>query len=73
MLPTTTTIDDLVGLTPASMQIRPNVSLDAIDIMIDTPGDRCEAVLGIPAAIDVVLKLVGAIDRVQQARKHAAA
>lgn len=51
------------GLTPAVMGIRADPELDAV--VMQVPEADLDLVMGIPAAIDLVLKLTASIERLQ--------
>jgi hypothetical protein len=54
-------LEQLVGMIDAPLHIVADHSLDAVILEVDD----IQIVLGIPAAIDTILAMVGAIDRLQ--------
>jgi hypothetical protein len=57
-------LDDLVGLVPAEVSVNSDLELGAIALSVPVAG--IEMVLSPQSAIDLVLKLVASIDRVQR-------
>jgi hypothetical protein len=62
----TATFDGVTGLTPATMRIRANHGLTAIEVRIDAPTEQCEVVLSPSAALDTILRLIGALHRLNR-------
>jgi hypothetical protein len=58
-------VDDIVGLVPAEVSVNSDLELGAIALSVPVAG--VEMVLSSQSAIDLVLKLVASIDRVQRA------
>jgi hypothetical protein len=55
-------LDQIVGMIDAPLHIVADHSLDAVVLEVDD----IQIVLGVPAAIDTILALVGAVDRLQE-------
>jgi hypothetical protein len=55
-----------LGLTPAAVRVRADEQLECILVTVLDPGQDIELALGPPAAVDMILRLIGALDRLQQ-------
>jgi hypothetical protein len=54
------------GLTPLTMRVHADRELDCVTLSVRTPDQTIDLLLSLPAAIEAVLRIIGAIDRLQR-------
>jgi hypothetical protein len=55
-----------LGLTPAAVRVHADEQLECVVVTVLEPGQDIELALGPPAAVDMIHRLIGALDRLQQ-------
>jgi hypothetical protein len=57
-----------LGLKPFNLRIRADLDLDAVVLTARSADETLEFTLGVPAAIELTLRLVATVDRLQRGR-----
>jgi hypothetical protein len=56
-----------LGLTPAAVRVHADEQLECVVLTVIESGQDIELALGPPAAVDLILRLIGTLDRLQGA------